>query len=175
MHSALQVTLEMDNFIREFNRDQLRFKIKYQKDSISADDEKDSIEVNNAKKPDSGSAQMRVFFKEAYAKEFSLDKEKLKMIFDHLKEDLIDLGFLKAHPQEDLKNPLYFYLQFISQLHLESKDYSLKKMNLDEEIRIAPDEPVEALMADYMINNYNQSFVSRSILSLERWEFTCTR
>lgn len=104
----------MDNFVREFNRDQLRFKIKYQKDSLDADDLLDPLEVSNAKKPDSASAQMKNFFNEAYAEKFTLDDEKIKEIFDRLKEDLINLNYLEAKPEDDLKNPLYFYLQFIS-------------------------------------------------------------
>ena len=93
--SSLQILLEITSYIREFDRPKLRFKLKYQKPSIEADDKKDSMTVSNNKKPDAASMQLRVFFQEAYADAFTLSDDQLLEIFDYLKQDLIDLGKMK--------------------------------------------------------------------------------
>lgn len=51
----------------------------------------------------------------------------------------------------------------------------MKKISLDEEIRINPDEPYDKLMANYLMNNYNQSMVSKAVLQLDRYDMTCQR
>ena len=76
VHSAIQCLLEIKSYIREFDRPKLRFKVKYQKASILADDLKDTMDVSNNKKPDALAMQLRVFFSEAYADQFSLSYEE---------------------------------------------------------------------------------------------------
>jgi len=76
---------------------------------------------------------------------------------------------------KDLRQPFRFFLSYLELMHLESKNYDLKKVNLEEELRINPDEPIEKLMQGYMMNNFNQSFVSKNLLNLERWDYVCLR
>jgi hypothetical protein len=92
-----------------------------------------------------------------------------------LKEDIIDAGIMAFKADKDQRQPFRFFLKYIETMHLESKNYDIKKINLAEELRISPEEPIEKLMGVFMMNNFNQSFVSKNILNLERWDYVCKR